>query len=115
MSLIAYDKEDEDEGEEQIKEEDTQDKLKAEKINNPNVVNNINNEPIVNESNNLVERDSILDDFGEQVKLGQNLTRYLLITIQFIIIIIFVLIGCILGIMKHLLKVLELCWELLFQ
>ena len=98
MSLIAYDKEDEDEDEEQIKEEDTQDKSKAEEINNPIVVNNINNEPIVNENNNLVERDSISNDIGEQVKIGQNLRRYLLITIQFIIIIIFVWIGCILGI-----------------
>ena len=98
MSLIAYDKEDEDEDEEQIKEEDTQDKSKAEEINNPIVVNNINNEPIANENNNLVERDSISNDIGEQVKIGQNLRRYLLITIQFIIIIIFVWIGCILGI-----------------
>lgn len=39
-----------------------------------------------------------MNDIGQQVKLGQNLRRYLLITIQFIIIIIFVWIGCILGI-----------------
>ena len=68
MSLIAYD--DEDEDGEQIKEEETQNKLKSEEINNQIVINNVNNEPTVNENYNLAERDSFLDDIGEQVKLG---------------------------------------------